>query len=74
MLAPIAPHFASELWSHFIQIENRINTNSLDINWNENVLEQQWPEVDAEYELNLEVKVIIKLQKKKKKSIILNCL
>ncbi|CAO1415945.1 unnamed protein product [Diamesa serratosioi] len=56
MLAPMAPHFASELWSRFVAAPNRIAKDSDAINWNANVFEQKWPEVDQDYELELTFK------------------
>lgn len=53
ILAPMAPHFASELWSGFVSAPNRINTSSKEINWDQGVLEQTWPEVDSDYRLEL---------------------
>lgn len=52
-LAPMAPHFASELWSGFVSAPNRINTSLKEINWDQGVLEQTWPEVDSDYHLEL---------------------
>lgn len=57
MLAPFAPHFASELWSRFITAPNRVNENSEYIKWNEDVFAQQWPRVDANHPLDLHVKI-----------------
>ena len=53
ILAPMAPHFASELWSGFVSAPYRINTSSKEINWDQGVLEQTWPEVDSNYHLEL---------------------
>lgn len=54
MLAPMAPHYASELWSGFVSAPGRINGDILDeINWNKSVLDQAWPQVDPEYKLTL---------------------
>ncbi|KAF5300682.1 hypothetical protein FQA39_LY11044, partial [Lamprigera yunnana] len=50
VLAPIAPHFASELWSGFVSAPNRLNA---EINWEKNVFEQKWPDVDQNYNLDL---------------------
>lgn len=58
MLAPMAPHFASELWTKFTSVPNRTNTKISDIKWDLDVLEQTWPDVDMEYKLDLSVKVI----------------
>lgn len=52
LLAPMAPQFASELWSGFLIAENRLNADS-DINWNASVLEQIWPSIDLDYKLEL---------------------
>lgn len=57
MLAPMAPHFASELWSQFIRVPSRINNCSKDINWDLDVLEQCWPRIDANYALKLKFTV-----------------
>lgn len=51
MLAPMAPHFASELWSGFQSAPNRLSDKEYD--YNKSVLEQCWPEVDQEYCLDL---------------------
>ncbi|KAJ6647423.1 putative leucine--tRNA ligase, mitochondrial [Pseudolycoriella hygida] len=56
MIAPMAPHFASELWSQFIRVPNRINASSSEINWDLDVLEQSWPKVDENHALDLKVK------------------
>lgn len=53
VLAPMAPHFASELWSGFLSAPNRINTSAKEIKWDQDVLEQTWPEVDLNYCLEL---------------------
>lgn len=57
MIAPMAPHFASELWAKFTAAPNRINNNSLEIKWVENVLQQQWPHIDPDYKVDLIFKV-----------------
>lgn len=57
MLAPFAPHFASELWSRFIATPNRVNEKSEYIRWNEDVFAQEWPRVDSQYPIELNVKV-----------------
>lgn len=53
VLAPMAPHFASELWSGFVSAPNRINSSTKEIKWDQGVLEQTWPEVDFNYCLEL---------------------
>ncbi|KAG4073792.1 hypothetical protein HA402_001016 [Bradysia odoriphaga] len=58
MLAPMAPHFASELWSLFLRIPNRINKcTDIGIDWDSDVLQQSWPKIDPHYTLDLKVKV-----------------
>lgn len=52
MLAPMAPHFASELWSGFISAPNRLN-DSTEISWDKSVFDQKWPESDMDYKLDL---------------------
>lgn len=58
----MAPHFASELWSQFLAIPNRINVNSKEIKWDQDVLEQCWPLVDIDYKLDLIFKVFSLIQ------------
>lgn len=58
MLAPIAPHFASELWAGFCSAPHRIS-NDGEIQWDKDVLDQRWPDIDMEYEIKLKVKVTI---------------
>lgn len=55
LLSPMAPHFASELWSGFISAPNRLNID--EINWNEDVLQQNWPIIDENYKLELIIQV-----------------
>lgn len=58
MMAPMAPHFASELWSQFLLAPNRLQTDlNTVINWNEDVLQQSWPAVDIDYKLDIRYKV-----------------
>lgn len=52
VLAPIAPHFASELWSGFVSAPNHLKSCNT-ILWDKNVLEQSWPDVDPDYHLDL---------------------
>uniref|UniRef100_A0A6P4EQN5 leucine--tRNA ligase n=1 Tax=Drosophila rhopaloa TaxID=1041015 RepID=A0A6P4EQN5_DRORH len=69
MLAPMAPHFASELWSKFVAIPGRLNPASQELQWSEDVLAQRWPDIDAAYNLDLSIKVngfencVIKVQR-----------
>lgn len=57
MLAPMAPHFASELWEQFRALPNRLNSSSEEIQWDLGVFEQNWPVIDEEYPLDLTFKV-----------------
>ncbi|KPJ16720.1 putative leucyl-tRNA synthetase, mitochondrial [Papilio machaon] len=57
MLTPVTPHFCSELWAGFLSTPNRINNNSVIIDWQKSVLEQQWPQVDNNFELSFLCKV-----------------
>lgn len=57
LLAPIAPHFASELWSGFLSAPNRINTTE-EIKWEKDVLEQNWPRIDSNYNMDITCQVI----------------
>lgn len=52
----MAPHFASELWSRFSLIPNRINQDETKIKWSKDVLEQEWPALDATYQNSLHIK------------------
>ncbi|XP_060853600.1 leucine--tRNA ligase, mitochondrial [Rhopalosiphum padi] len=53
MLTPMAPHFASALWSGFVSAPGRINHKWDQINWENDVINQKWPQVDSDYILNL---------------------
>uniref|UniRef100_A0A2A4JI67 leucine--tRNA ligase n=1 Tax=Heliothis virescens TaxID=7102 RepID=A0A2A4JI67_HELVI len=57
MLAPVTPHFCSELWAGIQSAPHRICDTSNLINWDKNVLEQTWPQVDDQYELSFLCKV-----------------
>lgn len=57
MLAPMAPHFASELWQQFVALPGRLNPNSEEIQWDKDIFEQRWPVVDEDYPLDLTLKV-----------------
>jgi len=53
MLTPMAPHFTSALWSGFVSAPGRINHKWEQINWENDVIHQKWPQVDSDYILNL---------------------
>ncbi|XP_039275839.1 probable leucine--tRNA ligase, mitochondrial [Nilaparvata lugens] len=57
MLAPIAPHFASELWSGFSEAPGRIDKNPGEIKWDCPLVEQSWPQTDELYKLDLKFMV-----------------
>ncbi|KFB37367.1 hypothetical protein ZHAS_00004663 [Anopheles sinensis] len=60
MLAPMAPHFAAELWGQFLATPNRIDrTEQKDswIRWDGGVFDQRWPEIDDEFPLDLTFKI-----------------
>lgn len=47
MFAPIAPLFASECWSKFLAVPNRIAVDDeAHWKWDKDVLQQKWPTVD----------------------------
>ncbi|XP_051155455.1 leucine--tRNA ligase, mitochondrial isoform X2 [Leptopilina boulardi] len=54
MLAPLAPHFASELWSGFCSAPHRMSCDET-IQWDKDVLEQCWPQIDMNYNMLLRV-------------------
>lgn len=56
MTAPMAPRFASELWSRFLLVPNRINEDEKIIKWSADVLEQKWPTIDETYQNSLQIK------------------
>ena len=49
MLAPIAPSFASELWSGFLKAPNRLSKEEGIDWWDKPLMEQKWPKVDEDY-------------------------
>ncbi|GAB1862264.1 leucine--tRNA ligase [Camponotus japonicus] len=54
MLAPFAPHFASELWATFCSVKHHLIDNN-EVSLDKDVLEQKWPEIDMDYKLILNV-------------------
>lgn len=54
MLAPLAPHYASELWSGFCSAPHRMSNDDT-IQWDKDVLEQSWPQIDMNYKMRLRV-------------------
>lgn len=57
MLAPLAPHFASECWYRLASAADKADLSPRGIDWSLDVLEQQWPEVDMDYNLDFTVYV-----------------
>lgn len=57
MISPMAPHFASELWSRLMLAPRFTSNKYSEINWSKHVLTQSWPEVDLEHELSVNVKI-----------------
>ncbi|XP_015110988.1 probable leucine--tRNA ligase, mitochondrial [Diachasma alloeum] len=55
MLAPMAPQFASELWAGFCSAKYHLAKDDETLNIDKDVLEQHWPEVDMNYELDLSI-------------------
>ncbi|XP_061230953.1 leucine--tRNA ligase, mitochondrial [Neopsephotus bourkii] len=46
MVAPMAPHIASEMWKGLAHMQNKLCTHH---HWDADVLHQSWPNVDPEY-------------------------
>ncbi|NWR55142.1 SYLM protein, partial [Bucorvus abyssinicus] len=47
MVAPMAPHIASEMWKGLAHTQNKLCTHH---RWDVDVLHQSWPKVDPEYQ------------------------
>lgn len=57
MMSPIAPLFASECWSKFASVPNRIEVTEKHLKWSADVLEQRWPDIDKEFKDIMVIKV-----------------
>lgn len=57
MLAPLAPHFASECWYRLASAVNKVDSCPSGIDWTKDVLQQKWPEVDMDYNLDYTIYV-----------------
>lgn len=57
MLAPFAPHFASELWAIYRSAKYLVNDTEVDMY--KDLFEQRWPDIDMDYNLNMKVFVSI---------------
>ena len=53
ILAPIAPHMVSELWVSFCSVNRKLYS---DFEWNKGVFHQNWPSLDPNFNLELNVK------------------
>ncbi|KOC68609.1 putative leucine--tRNA ligase, mitochondrial [Habropoda laboriosa] len=56
MLAPFAPHFASELWAAFSSVKHHLISEN-EVKLDKDVMEQSWPEIDNNYKLVLEIMI-----------------
>ncbi|KAG7210757.1 hypothetical protein KM043_012251 [Ampulex compressa] len=56
MLAPLAPHFASELWAGYCSAKHHLIDEN-EIKMDKDVLEQEWPRIDADYMMTLHIHV-----------------
>ncbi|KYQ56523.1 putative leucyl-tRNA synthetase, mitochondrial [Trachymyrmex zeteki] len=56
MLAPFAPHFASELWAIFCSAKYHLIDNT-EVDLNKPIFEQKWPDIDMDYNLVMNVYV-----------------
>ena len=52
MLAPLAPHFASELWAAFCSAKHHLISES-EVQLDKDVMDQDWPEIDMDYKMVL---------------------
>lgn len=59
MLAPMAPHFAAELWEQLVTAPNRVVRDDTDsgVRWDGTVFDQRWPEIDEDFPLDLTFKI-----------------
>ncbi|CAH0381076.1 unnamed protein product [Bemisia tabaci] len=55
LMAPMAPHFAAQLWQGIALVPYRLNEN--EFNWSGTVFEQKWPVVDDNFPMYLIVQV-----------------
>uniref|UniRef100_A0A182NCF6 leucine--tRNA ligase n=1 Tax=Anopheles dirus TaxID=7168 RepID=A0A182NCF6_9DIPT len=60
MLAPMAPHFAAELWEQLVSAPHRVEREEptpSGLRWGGAVFDQRWPEIDEEFPLDLTFKI-----------------
>lgn len=67
MLAPFAPHFASELWAIFCSAKYHLIDNT-EIDLKKDLFEQTWPNIDMNYNLVMNVYVSLLWMLPKKRS------
>lgn len=60
MLAPFAPHLASELWANFCCVKHHL-IDKEEVSLDKNVFEQKWPEIDMDYKMVLNVYVSMRI-------------
>ena len=53
ILAPIAPHMVSELWASFCSVNKKLYS---DFEWNKAVFHQNWPSLDPNFNMELNVR------------------
>ena len=53
ILAPIAPHMVSELWASFCSVNKKLYS---DFEWNKGVFHQNWPSLDPNFNMELNVR------------------
>ncbi|XP_076626527.1 leucyl-tRNA synthetase, mitochondrial isoform X2 [Colletes latitarsis] len=63
MLAPFAPHFASELWAAFCSAKHHLISEN-EVRLDKDVMEQDWPEIDLDYKMTLNVHINGECRKK----------
>ena len=54
LLAPMAPHFCSELWNGLSK--GLLVKHCQDFDWNKSLFHQSWPELDENYNLKMIIK------------------
>ena len=52
MLAPLAPHFCSELWALLQAVPNKTYR---EFQWDKSVFHQEWPQLDLNYNMKLTI-------------------
>uniref|UniRef100_UPI00358F09DE probable leucine--tRNA ligase, mitochondrial n=1 Tax=Myxine glutinosa TaxID=7769 RepID=UPI00358F09DE len=62
MIAPLAPHFASELWAGLCSVKNKQSTC---YDWKSTILQQRWPVTDAYYKAPSDtIEMLVKINNK----------